>query len=284
LVAHPVSDGSKGRAIGARVRHEKDHMTSRIVAPLQIDSSLESLAIGNPGLRLDPCSPWRGCPPVHFRIPSAKVAFDRNGHLGPPSESRVDASTKPLEQGELGPVPYWIAGRIGPKHEVETDNRAVVGKKRKIRERNVAALQPADARMGRANRATDFRLAEPGTDPGESAVIGHAAHSAAAASPRTIRKTFSRCHCGRSWHSPLCWRFTAINGTPGVPKGEPARRRQAVGGFRPLSGTPNDPIDAGTRESGGLRRPRSLVGTASVRLEQREGRRMAEAARRWTQT
>jgi hypothetical protein len=130
--------------------------------------------------------------------------------------------------------------------------------------------------MGGANRATHFGLTEPGPDPGESPVFGHATHSAAAAPPRTIRHTLSRRHRGRSWHSPLCWRFTAVNGTPSVRTGGPEGSGQAVLGFRRPFGTPNDPTDARTRESGRPRPRRSLVGTAGVQ------RAEWEVPRRWT--
>jgi hypothetical protein len=254
-------------------------MTPGIVTRLEVEPPLECLAIGHSRLGLDPCTPWRWCPPRHFRVPSPKIAFDRNGHLGPPPESRVNASAKPLEQGQLGPVPQRIASRIRPKRKVETNDRTVVGKKRKIRERNLAALQPADTRMGRANRATHFGLTEPGTDPCESHVIGHAAHSRPAAPPRALRHTFSRRHRGRSWHSPLCWRFTAVNGTLSVPTGEPATRSEAIHWFCPPVGTPGDPTDPRTHESGCPRPPRSLVGTARVQFAEREAPRMAEATR-----
>jgi hypothetical protein len=127
--------------------------------------------------------------------------------------------------------------------------------------------------MGRANRATDFGLTEPGTDPGESPVIGRAAHSTTAAPPRAIRHTFSSRHRRASCHSPLYWRFTAVNGTLSVRTGEPARRRQALHGFRPPLGTPSDPTDAGTRDQGGQGHRRSLIGTPGVQSAEREAPR-----------
>jgi hypothetical protein len=127
--------------------------------------------------------------------------------------------------------------------------------------------------MGRADRATDFGLTEPGTDPGESSVFDHAAHSTLAAPPRAIRHTFSRRHRRRSCHSPLRWRFTAVNGTLSVRTGERARSRQAIHGFLPPVGTPSDPTDAGRLAQRRQRHLRSLVGTPSVQSAVRQGPR-----------
>ena len=248
-------------------------MTTRVVTRLQIQAPFKRLAIRNSGFPFDPGTPrgWLLAPDL--RIPGPKVALDAERHLGPPSQGGVESGPQSLEECQLGPVPQRIAGRIGSKYEVETNDPAVSGKKREIGKRNLAPLEPADTRMGRVGRTTDFGLTEPGTDPGESPVIGHPTHGRPAAPPRAIRHSFSRRHRRRSWHLPLCWRFTAVTGTLSVPTGEAARPRQAVHGFRPSVGTPSDPIDVRTSEPGGQRHPRSLVGTPDVQSAEREAQR-----------
>ena len=98
-------------------------MTVRVVAELQCETPLESLAVGNPRLGLDARAPRGWVPAGNLRIPGPEVTLDRQRRFGSPAQAWVEPCPEPFEERQLRTIPNRISGRVRTDRQLKPDDR-----------------------------------------------------------------------------------------------------------------------------------------------------------------
>lgn len=172
-------------------------MTDWIVPYLQLEASLQGLAIRNVRFGLDSDPPSLRRPARHLRVPCPQVALDWQRHFRPPTQRWMKSGPEPLEQGQLSAVADRIAGRIGADAQVEPNDRAVCRHEFQRWVTNDAALKSAHLRVGDADRFGHGSLAEARRGPCLSPIESHSMNGLMTSSPAPVRSSLACWHIGR---------------------------------------------------------------------------------------
>ena len=212
-------------------------MTARVVPRLQRDPPLYGLDIREARFRLDAASPtWPG----DDGVPCPQVPIQRERHLGPPTEARMDARSESVEDGKLRAVTDGIARRIGAQGQVEADDGAVGTDEFEARVGDLTPLEAADAGVRAADCRSDLRLAQAGADPSTATVGADRGDLGSASPPAAVGGTFARWHRGGSSQMALHYRLPASLRTPGVPSDRRGAFRSRESAIPSSSGTPGE--------------------------------------------
>src|SRR4029079_7745026 len=254
---HPAQTGSEGRerrAVRSGVRHEENQVTIGVVAELQGELALERLAVGDARLRLDPCPPRPRVSTADLGVPGPEVLLDREGNFRSPTQGRMEADAKSLEQRELGAVPDRIAGRVGPDREVETEHRKPCADVLEHHPSERPVLESEQLLVGAAARTCASPEAEAARNATHSMLLAGTNHRRAKTTSTTVARPFT------GSHERIMSGAAALAVTRGFgPRGGATDKRDAR---RSSRGPAGGPVGGGRARFRGLAGPRSRVGPA----------------------
>jgi hypothetical protein len=172
-------------------------MTNWIVADLQLEASLQGLAVRNVrfGLDSDPPSLPRGA--RHLRVPCPQIAPDWQRDLRPPTQRWMKSGPEPLEQRQVRPIPDRITGGIRADAQVQPNDRTVRRHEFQRWVTNGAALKSAYLRVGDADRFGHGSLAEARHDASLSPIESHPVNGLMTSPPAPVRSSLACRHIGR---------------------------------------------------------------------------------------
>ena len=138
-----------------------------------------------------------------YRVPGPEVPLDRQRHLGPPSQARMESGPESFEQPDLPGVADCIAGRVGAKSDLQTHDGA---KGSDILRREVAEHAPfeaPDSRVVDPRGCSDRAKAQPGPNSRSSEIAGDDLKVRPNTSPPSVAWAFAGAHRVRWWPSMI---------------------------------------------------------------------------------
>ena len=178
-------------------------MTLGVVTDLQCQPAFEGLDVRDPGLRLDPRAPRSRDSAGDLGVPGAKVAFDRQGDLGAPSQAWIKSHAEPFEQRDLSAITDRIACRKRPNAEIEADHGAPRPDLREVHPLDGAAFESEELRSGCTGRRGAFPQAETTADASVAVITSDAPESFPRPPATAIGWTLPRSHCPAVWSAVI---------------------------------------------------------------------------------
>jgi hypothetical protein len=161
------------------------------VSSLQGETPLASLDVVENGLGFDSDAPSS---PADDRIPRSEVTRDPEGHLGSPTQTRVQSPSQSFQKRELGSVADGIACWICSEREVESDDRTPGAKLGNRHPLQFATFEPQELLVRSARCGTGVAETQPGPDSRQSVFLPDAAHRFAGPSASSVGRSLSRPH------------------------------------------------------------------------------------------
>jgi hypothetical protein len=183
--------GRQRASISLGVRHQEDHVILAAVALLERDAPLERLEIIEHRLRLDRDPP---APPADERVPRAEVALDRKRYLGRPTEARMEAHPKPLEEADLPRVANGITGRVGPEPHIQADDGSDGSKVGMTKTAGAPMLELPELDVVDVGRLSNDAQTQPRADAMTAKVGGERPKIVGCPSSASIRRAFASGH------------------------------------------------------------------------------------------
>src|SRR4029079_155906 len=157
-------------------------------ADVQVELPLARWAVGGARLRLAPCPPRPRVSTADLGVPGPEVLLDREGNFRSPTQGRMEANAKSLEQRELGAVPDRIAGRVGPHGEVETEHRIPCADVLEHHPSERPVLESEQLLVGGAGRICASPEAEAGRNATHSMLLAGTNYRRAKTTSHTVRR------------------------------------------------------------------------------------------------
>ena len=160
---------SNRSTVRSRVRQEQDHAVEPAVAQLQLRSAHDRLRVAQPGLRPDADRP---AVLRNHGVPCADVARNGQGHLGPPSDGRGEATPEPAEERDVAGVPDRVPARVVADREVQADDHPHPCQLPDGCAAHATTLQAGDGRVGDAAARGHLFLTEARRQPRQTQLAG----------------------------------------------------------------------------------------------------------------
>jgi hypothetical protein len=174
-----------------RVGHEENDLTRPTVANLERDSTLERLAIGQPGLSLDMHYPAAA---TNLSVPRPEVALEGQRHFRAPAQPWMYELPKAFEKRALRSIPQWITARVRPEGQLQAHDCATRTDELDRGVWQLSSFQPTDMGMRSTNGLGDQTLAQSGTDASIAHVCPEAPQRSTDDSSSPVGRTFTRRH------------------------------------------------------------------------------------------
>jgi hypothetical protein len=137
----------------AGLGEEKDHSIGTKIAGLGTDPPLDQLDVSKVSLGLHEQVSKCAC---DHPVGAPGIAGDRDRHLRPPTEVRIQACSKPRDQSEVTCVPHGIAGQVQRCRELLPEDRTDAGDEIDRQSSGIPALRSRDALGAHANSPADL--------------------------------------------------------------------------------------------------------------------------------
>jgi hypothetical protein len=141
---------------------EEDRSLGSEVALLRAQPAHHGLDVVESGFGLDD---GVECSRIRHPIGAAQIAGDRNRHLGPPTDRRVESRSESVKHGDVPLIPHRRTRWMDPQAQVATNHCRDAREKLDVDMRCQSSFDPEDLGVGNADRRANLAGTQPRRDP-----------------------------------------------------------------------------------------------------------------------